>query len=114
MEGKELSFTTGREMLSAPLNIFIALRLLVDHSKMTPSREPDAKKLPTCVHGWMEGHGYLFGVCGGVLRVHSTHQKNLSFRNLGVQTSKQGVHKVQKMYCKQFSVYNIEGTLYYT
>ena len=51
-----MSFTIGREMVSAPLNIFIALRLFVDHSKMTPSREPDAKKLPTCMDG------YLFGV----------------------------------------------------
>ena len=53
-EGRELSFTTGREMVSALLNIFISLRLFVDQSKITPSREPDAKKLPT----WMEEHGH--------------------------------------------------------
>lgn len=32
-------------------NIFIGERLLVDHSRMTPSREPEAKKLPEgCAH----------------------------------------------------------------
>ena len=32
-------------------NIFIGERLLVDHNRMTPSREPEAKKLPEgCVH----------------------------------------------------------------
>ena len=54
--GPDISLKTGWEMESALLNIFIALRLLVDHSKITPSREPEAKKLAV----WMEGQSYTY------------------------------------------------------
>lgn len=35
---------------SAQWNIFIGVRVFVDHSKMIPSTEPDANRLAVCVY----------------------------------------------------------------
>lgn len=90
-EGTELSFTTGREMVSALLNIFIALRLLVDHSRITPSREPDAKKLPTRVREQGILACLLVWGCAAC-------QKKPIFQSQKVQISKQCACKVHERY----------------
>ena len=58
-EGPVMSFITGWGMVSALWNIFIALRLFVDHSRIIPSREPDAKKLAE-----YKEKQHNIGVCG--------------------------------------------------
>ena len=60
-DGPLISFITGWETGSTLWNIFIALRVFVDHSKITPSQEPDAKRL---AGNTRKDRALLGGVCG--------------------------------------------------
>ncbi len=55
--GVPVDWTISLGIPSAQLNIFIALRELVDHSRTTPSREPEANKLATQWRKGMRGGG---------------------------------------------------------